>query len=358
MFECLLESHKIDESKLGSNHRKQSLCVKVREDITMKSLLKYQLTSYCLAFIFLGCFIFSVFAQNTSINISDLDGNIIIVNGVKLWYKIEGKGEPLVLIAGGPGFSHSYLQPWFSVLSDSYRVVYFDAFGRGKSDRAKSSKEYTFDRDVEDIEGLRQALDLEKINVFGHSYGGMVAQAYAIKYPNSVKRLILANTLFNAEMWQAMNDYCNYIIRNQYPETWEKIQKFRVQGLHSYDKESQEAYFSIPVGLLYLYDASNTDKVKGELNPDVYYSIAGDDADFLVGGDITKLDFRTQLKTLKMPILILAGRFDMVVFPRFTIQFKKYAPQAEFVMFEKSGHFPFIEDPTMMFEVLRKFLSK
>jgi proline iminopeptidase len=90
----------------------------------------------------------------------------------------------------------------------------------------------------------------------------------------------------------------------------------------------------------------------------VCYSIAGDDGDFLTGGDIVKLDFRSQLKNLKMPILILAGRFDRAAIPRFSIQFKQYVPQAEFVMFEKSGHLPFIEEPNTTFEVLRKFLSK
>lgn len=307
---------------------------------------------------FILCFVFNGYTQNTTISNNNLEENFALVNGSKLWYEIEGKGEALLLIAGGPGTSHRYFQPYFSVLADSYRIIYFDAFGRGKSDHAKSPKEYTFERDVEDVEGIRKALNLDKINVLGHSYGGMVAQAYALKYANSVKRLILANTLFSAEMWQASNDYLNYEIRNQYPEIWEKIQELRAQGFHSNVKEHQEVYDKVPVGLMYFYDASNADKLTREFNQDVYYSIAGDDADFFTGGDITKLDFRTELKNLKMPVLILAGRFDRVAFPRFSIQFKQYAPQAEFIMFEKAGHFPFIEDPNMMFEVLRKFLSK
>jgi proline iminopeptidase len=320
--------------------------------------LVQQSAPYFSAIVFVLCFVFSGCAQNAPVSDINAGGNFAIVNGVKLWYKIEGKGEPLLLIAGGPGMSHSYLYPYFSVLADSYRVVYFDAFGRGKSDRAKSPDEYTFARDVEDIEGICKELNLGKINVFGHSYGGMVAQAYALKYPDSVKRLILANTLFSAEMWQAGNDNCNYEIRNQCPELWEKLQELRAQGLRSSAKEHQEIYYKVPIGLSFFYDASNADKLKLDFNADVYYAIAGDDADFLQGGDIAKLDFRSQLKNLKMPVLILAGRFDRVVFPRLAIQFKQYAPQVEFVMFEKSGHLPFIEEPNMTFEILRKFLSK
>jgi proline iminopeptidase len=83
----------------------------------------------------------------------------------------------------------------------------------------------------------------------------------------------------------------------------------------------------------------------------------GDDGDFLIGGDIVALDFRAQLKTLKMPTLIVTGRYDRVALPRFAVQFKKYAPQAQFVMFERSGHLPFIEEPEEFFKVLREFLA-
>jgi proline iminopeptidase len=239
--------------------------------------------------------------------------------------------------------------------------IYFDGFGRGQSARATTAKEYSFDRDVEDIEGLRKALRLDQINVLGHSYGGMVAQAYALRYPNSVKRLILSNTLFSAEMWQAGVNNFNQIIQDQCPEVWTKLQQLRAEGFHSSAREYQEANYSVPLGLFYFFDSSNIRKIAADpapFNPDVFYTIAGDDAFFLVGGDVAKLDFRSQLKSLKMPVLILTGRFDRFVLPRYSLQFKRYAPQAEFVMFENAGHFPFIEEPARTFEVVKRFLEK
>lgn len=303
---------------------------------------------------------FAITSQTAAQAITHPQGHFVTVNGSKLWYETEGKGEPLLLIGGGLGYSHVYLHPHFSTLADKYRVIYFDAYGRGNSDRAQSPKEYTFKRDVEDIDGLRKALGITTWHVLGHSYGGLVAQAYALKFPTSVKKLILANTLFSAEMWQANNDNANNEIRNQYPEVWQKIRQLRAKGLHSSAPEHQEAY-NVPLGLFYFYDASNAEKLAGDSlmwNPEVYYTIVGDDADFLVGGDIARLDFRPRLKELKMPTLILAGRFDRICLPRYSIQFKTYAPQAEFFMFEKSGHFPFIEEPQNTFEVIRKFLDK
>jgi proline iminopeptidase len=97
------------------------------------------------------------------------------VNGAKLWYETEGQGEPLVLVAGGPGESHKEFDPFFSRLADRFQVIYFDPLGVGQSGRAKSRSEYTFAREVEDLEGLRKALGLSQINLLGHSFGGMVA---------------------------------------------------------------------------------------------------------------------------------------------------------------------------------------
>jgi proline iminopeptidase len=297
-------------------------------------------------------------AGNTDV-VKHPPGAYVEVNGAKLWYESEGVGEPLVLIAGGPGAPHNIFHPYFSRLAERHRVIYFDAFGRGKSDRAKSPSEYRFDRAVEDLEGLRKALGLSKWAVLGFSYGGMVAQAYALKCPAMVSRLILADTLYSAEMWQANNDNSNYELQNQFPETWARVQQLRSMGLRSSAKEHQKAY-DIPVGLLYFHDASLAERLPKETfyyEPDVYYAIAGEDADFLIGGDIGKLDFRARLKDLPMPVLIIAGRYDRVSLPRFAVQFSKYAPQARFVMLEHSGHFTFIEDPDGFFAAVRQFLE-
>jgi len=286
------------------------------------------------------------------------DSGYVTVNGAKLWYETEGQGEPLLLIAGGPGISHTYFKPHFSVLADSFRVVYFDALGRGMSDRAKSLSEYTVDRDVEDIEGLRTQLKLGRVSLLGHSYGGVVAQAYALRYPESVNKLILANTLFSSEVWQALNDNANREIENQFPVIWDSLQTLRAQGQRSGSENHQELYFQVPPSLVYFYDGSKMFALgPPDLNPDVYYAMVGDDGDFVLGGTLAGFDYRDQLKNLEMPTLILAGRYDRVCFPKYSEQFKKYAPHAQFVMFEQSGHFPFIEEPDLTFETLRVFLS-
>jgi proline iminopeptidase len=285
-------------------------------------------------------------------------GEFVVVNGHRLWYRIAGQGSPLLLIPGGPGSSHSYFYPSMERLADSFQVIYFDAFGRGQSDRAKNPSEYSLNHDIDDAEALRKALGLGKIAVYGHSYGGLVAQGYALRYPQSLNKLILANTCHSAEMWQkGANDNWNNEIQNQYPEVWAELQQLRAKGGVSCDPTYQQVQGRVPLCLLYFYDPSNSN-LTVDTNVDVFCQIAGPDASMVLGGDLASVDFRGQLCGIQVPTLVLAGRFDRVGIPRYSVQFKTLMPQAQFVMFEKSGHLPFLEEPELHDSIVRAFLGK
>ena len=302
----------------------------------------------------------AVFAQTDVQKLIHPSGDFVSVNGKKIWYESEGKGEPLLLIAGGPGFSHAYFHPFFSALASSNRIIYFDAFGTGKSERAKSVKEYSLAQDVEDLESLRKALKLDKITVLGHSYGGFVAQLYAAKYPDSVKRLVLANTFPSGDTLQSLQDNFNGDIRNQLPEVWSKVEQVRAKGFLSSSKEHQEVY-AVPPTFSFFYNPENARLLPitepNLYNSDLWYAMAGEDADFVVKGELARFDVKQQLKKIGIPMLILAGRFDRMVPPRITVQYKNLVPQAKFIMFEKSGHFPFIEENEKTLTALRAFLA-
>ena len=293
---------------------------------------------------------------------SQTDGKYYEVNSAKLWVVSFGNGEPIFFIAGGPGNAHPYLRA-FDSLSTTNTLIYFDAFGRGKSDTAKDVKEYSLQRDIEDLEELRKEMGFSKINILGHSYGGLVAQGYAIQYPENVSLLILANTFHSYLMWQENCDNSNHEIKKNYPEVWEELMKVRKQGVVSNDQMHQDIYGQVPYGFLYAYNPENFNRVgrnpyPNSNNTKLYYQMVGRDGDFLVNSDIGTFDFRKQLKDLKMPILIYAGRYDRVAVPWMEVDYKDYCPQAKFVMFEKSGHNPQVEEPEKLFKVIREFLSK
>ena len=290
------------------------------------------------------------------------DGKYVKVNGAKLWVVTVGEGDPIIFIAGGPGGTHVGLRSFDSLANNHHQLIYFDALGRGKSDSAKNITEYTLARDIDDVEALRVALKLDHITVLGHSYGGVVAQGYAIKYPAHLSHLILADTFHSFVMWQENDDNSNHEIKTNYPEVWEKLMKIREAGAVSSDEAHQEIYGQVPYGFLYAYNPSRFEvRRKPYPNPNqgkIYYQMVGKDGDFIVGSDIGTFDYRKQLKDLKMPVLIVTGRYDRVAVPWMAVKFKDYCPQAQFVIFEKSGHNPQYEEPAKEFKVINEFLAK
>lgn len=301
-----------------------------------------------------------VFAQKYPSSYTD--GKYIEVNGAKLYVVLVGHGDPLIIIPGGPGGAHLGYRV-FDTLAKDNEIIYFDAFGRGKSDTAKDVKEYTLARDIDDIDGLRKALHFDKINVLGHSYGGVVAQGYALKYPEHVNHLILANTFHSYLMWQANDDNSNHEIKMNYPEVWDSLMIIREAGAVSSDPEHQHLYGEVPYGFLYAYNPNNflshgRKPYPNSYNSKLYYQMVGRDGDFIVGSDIGKFDYRKELKNLKMPVLIYGGRYDRVAVPVMMEKFKEYCPQAKFVMFERSGHNPQIEQPSELFPLIESFLHQ
>ena len=111
-----------------------------------------------------------------------------------LWATSIGSGPPVLCLHGGLGLDHSYFRPWLDPLAEGARVVYYDHRGNGRSPEPQDWSRVDHDVWVSDIEELRRHLDLERVFLFGHSYGGYFAQQYALDYPDRVLGLILCDT--------------------------------------------------------------------------------------------------------------------------------------------------------------------
>ena len=283
------------------------------------------------------------------------------INGYKINIEVKGVGEPIVFLAGGPGNSHDYMQGNFGQYYKTNKVVFVDFLGRGLSENANSKSEYTVDNDVAFLENIREKLSLEKISLVGHSYGAVHAQAYALKYPARVKKMMLINGFHSGEMWQANCDSYNHYAKTHFPEIWRKVDSLRKLGYVSSDPEFIKVYSSLPTKYVYYHNTELKQKVPDteirKISTEVYFSIIGRDADFFVGGSMIDLDFRRKLKDLNVETIIVAGRYDGVSTPKYAVQYKTFMPQAEFVMFEKSGHNPYLEEPDKFFSVFDRFFE-
>jgi proline iminopeptidase len=117
----------------------------------------------------------------------------ISVGGAELYARDVGRGPAIIVLHGGPDFDHSYLLPELDRLSDSYRLIYYDQRGRGRSADGVRPEDVTLESDIADIEKLRQHFHLDSVVVLGHSWGTVLALEYALRYPEHVSRLILMN---------------------------------------------------------------------------------------------------------------------------------------------------------------------
>ncbi len=287
-------------------------------------------------------------------------------DAVRLYYEMHGEGEPLLVLAGGPGDSHFYFKPYFKKLEKAFTVVYLDGRGRGRSSGPSDAALLNVDKDAEDAEAVRAFLGFASLNVFGHSYGGIVAQRYALNYPARVRSLVLCSTFHGAGGWQENIDECNRAIRESYPEVWSQLE---AMGLKDRSKlPAWRALYDPAIQSLYWYHPSKRSRYLKELSAvrteadsfawHVYYSIIGNDPDVEVGGSMKGLDLREELKNLNLPVLILAGRGDRIATVRQASEIRSHIPAARLHVFEHSGHLPFVEENRAFTRIVKDFILR
>ncbi|HTZ27059.1 MAG TPA: alpha/beta hydrolase [Streptosporangiaceae bacterium] len=291
--------------------------------------------------------------------ISHAPGRHHEIRGHRLWVETEGDGEPLLLLAGlGPAGSHVVFHPFFTGLASTHRVIYVDLHGRGRSDRPADLAEITFAGDVADVAELIGALGLGPVHVYGFSYGGLLGQALALDHPGLLRSLIVANSLHSPEMWQANHANINAELARQHPEVWDRITALRAQGLRSTNPQVA-AQFAAAARLVRFRNPDNAALLAdepGARNRELYPLFAGDDVDFIIGGEIGRIpDFRPRLKDITVPVMVLAGRHDRALYPRLQRQFTEYAPQIRLEFLERSGSFSHVEEPGAVFALVREF---
>ncbi|HKW46553.1 MAG TPA: alpha/beta fold hydrolase [Gemmatimonadaceae bacterium] len=113
--------------------------------------------------------------------------------GASLYARIVGRGQPVIVLHGGPDFDHAYLLPELDQLATSHRLIYYDQRGRGRSVEGVRADDVTLASDIEDIDQVRQHFDLDRVTLLGHSWGVVLALEYAVRHPERVSRLILMN---------------------------------------------------------------------------------------------------------------------------------------------------------------------
>jgi proline iminopeptidase len=275
-------------------------------------------------------------------------------DGRKLTYRSLGNGPVLICHPGGPGLSSAYFGD-LAGLWERFTLIEINPRGTGSSDRPKDRRAYQVDDYVSDVEELRRHLGLDRIRLLGHSHGGVVAQAYAAKYPDHVSRLVLASTLarFGPEQDKAMR--AGMEKRSGQPWAQDAFAALEAEqgGKFETDKELSELVLrEYPLYFAHYgaIEAGYIDTLRAE--------VVNADALRLFNGEIfTTFDLRDQLPNIKAPTLVITGDEDFITGPTCTDEICAGISGAHRVIVGDSGHMIFVEQPQAFHDEVADFLT-
>lgn len=279
-----------------------------------------------------------------------IEEGFIKVKDAELYYMVVGKGEPVVILHGGPGFDHIHMLP-MSELAKDYKVIFYDQRATGNSTGNTDDISITVDNFVEDLERVRKKLNLEKMNVIGHSWGAALGMYYGIKYPDKLKTLILLAPSASAKIF---DQYFKNIQNNTSPQDSlalkqiEQSKAFKnkeVEAIQKYYRISTKPFFfdQSLVSRLDFSFAKNTAKNQG--------AVAA-----LLMKNLGNYDIHNELSAIKCPTLIVHGDSDPLPIEA-PSKVHKHIPQSKFVVLKNTGHFMFIESPDELFSIISDFLK-
>ena len=275
---------------------------------------------------------------------------VSIDENTSLYVEREGKGNVIVLINGGPGGTHHYFHPWFSTLSEHHQIIYYDQRGTGLSDFNEDIG-YSFEQAVDDLEALRLKLQIKNWTVCGYSYGGGLAQFYALKYPQHLNGLVLINSL------PMFNDINFNDEQEKYISLSEKMKK----------EDIIKTYLNGEINFnAFLYNlALNGDwKRQNYLKPTsneiarsaLYEWINDTDFNEIMSESYSNYNFKDAFINFPIPTLIIEGLDDLTWGNKKGRIFRNNHPNAQFYQINSSAHTPFKEKPEFFFTILEVFL--
>lgn len=281
------------------------------------------------------------------------------VDGGRVWYKIVGAdkaGIPLLVLHGGPGVPHDYLEP-LEALADQRPVVFYDQLGCGDSDRSADESLWTIERYVDELARVRAALKLDRVHILGHSWGTMLAVDYMLqRHLDGVVSLTLAGPALSAERWSA--DQRVWLL-----ELPEQMQLAVREAEHAGNFDSPkyqsaiEAFYARHVCRLDPWPDCVRRALSEEKMGHAAYRYMWGPSEFTVTGTLRSYERVDRLKEIKTPALFICGRYDEAT-PAATEYYHRNMPGSEFVVIENASHLSWVEQPDVFNRVLRDFLRR
>lgn len=281
--------------------------------------------------------------------------------GYNVWYRIVGEREeagkfPLLILHGGPGACHDYLESLDAMARTGRRVIFYDQLGCGNSDQPHDPDMWTVDLFREEVGVVRDALGLERTHILGQSWGGMLGMEYALSQPSGLISLTVASSPASCPLWLSE---ANRLLSECPPEVQKAIAAHEAAGTTDDPAyvEAERVFYLRHVCRLDPYPEyvqRTFDKLAA--NPEVYYTMQGR-SEFVMTGKLKDWDITDRLGEIKVPTLVTSGRYDEAT-PLIAGSVHHGIPGSEWVIFEESSHMAHAEEPERYMAVLDDFLTR
>jgi L-proline amide hydrolase len=251
------------------------------------------------------------------------------------WYEVAGDGAsqgrlPLLVLHGGPGSAHDALEGLAALAEHGRRVVFYDQLGSGASDRPDDPSLWTIETFIEQLQSVRDGLGLGRIHLFGSSWGGMLALEYALTQPDGLASLVLNSTPTSAPRWAEETARLAEGLDEQ---------EFRRRHICRLGPEPEVLQ-----------------RARAKFGKQVYETMWGPN-EFTVRGTLQAWDVIDRLGEIGVPTLITSGRHDECT-PKLVEPLHEGITGSEWVIFEKSAHMPYLEEPERYLETVGDFLER
>ena len=281
----------------------------------------------------------------------------VTIEGQRLFFDVVGAKLALdpatmrekltfIVLHGGPGFDHSGLRPGFDRFEGVAQVIYIDHRGNGRSVPSDPST-WNLAQWGDDIFRFCETLGIERPVVLGQSFGGMVAQSYAVRYPGHARALILSSTAARMDIDASLE-----ILRQRGGDAALGVAR------RFWDIGDDEAFDAYVKTCMPLYNTTTpvegqSSRARAVMRPEVFRHFS------LPAREMRKMDFRPLLRGIRCPVLVLAGSEDPITPPHLSDEILASLQPGigQLKRYEKCGHGAFRDDPETVYGDISRFLE-
>jgi len=276
-------------------------------------------------------------------------GHTIAGPGGSLYVEVRGSGSgvPLFMVNGGPGFSHDYVHcsnAWDEIAKHR-RVVFYDQRGVGRSAPLKSGQSCTLADQIDDLDAVRASVGADKIDLLGHSWGGYLVMAYTARHPEHIRHLVIVDSA--APKW----DDTVFLFKDVFPDGIERQNALGfAEALGDSVSYAQDIHEYLQ---MLFWSPDNRDRFMAHAAEYSYNRNVNE----VLNADLKRFDLNPELPKFRCPTLVITGRFDMNVAASVAWKIHHAIPNSQFVVFERSSHLPYFEEPEKFVQTIEGFLG-